>query len=102
MMHQLRRLVSKPNAVTSTASPLRMLCINHTKVNPKPLRAGKNGIALLHDPLWSKGMRTNSYQCCFSEHLLNSNCNLQSLDGALFNTFSGVRCRCTFFNIIVI
>lgn len=53
MMNQIRLVVAKPSVVTS---PMRMFCINHTKANPKPLRAGKNGIALLHDPLWSKGI----------------------------------------------
>lgn len=48
----LRRVTAKPNIL---AVPARLLCIHQTKANPKPLRAGKNGIAVLHDPLWSKG-----------------------------------------------
>jgi hypothetical protein len=35
MMQQVQRLAAKPTVVTVT-SPMRMFCINKTKINPKP------------------------------------------------------------------
>ena len=55
MSFAMRRLVSKSTTNNAIVSSVRNFCINRTRVYPKPLRAGKSGIALLHDPLWNKG-----------------------------------------------